>query len=181
MDLKEFTLDDLRHGLRDKLLKALAKNESQGLTPDQIRAKYPDDKAARTLLEQIRWPNGIVCPHCGNHDQKRLYQLTANADSEIREGLKKCEDCRNTFTVTVGSVIEGHHQPLDQWLQAIALVCLQGTTPATLASVLGIKASSQANDIYNKLKQGMGQSFGAYQGGIPEQDFYKVLKGVLKG
>ena len=131
-------------------------------------------------MEQARWPNGVVCPNCGNHDQKRIYDLTANPQAEIREGLKKCENCRKTFTVTVGTVIEGHHQPLSEWLAAILLVCLQGASPSQLEKELQINSPGQATELFNKLKSAIGEKAGTYQGQVPQQDFQLILKDILK-
>lgn len=41
---------------------------------------FNDEDEARTYLEMIRWPEGIVCPHCGNKDGH--YPLQPKADSK---------------------------------------------------------------------------------------------------
>ncbi|OGA45566.1 MAG: hypothetical protein A3G25_04830 [Betaproteobacteria bacterium RIFCSPLOWO2_12_FULL_63_13] len=79
---------------------------------------FQDDDKAREYLEAIRWPNGPVCPHCGvigGH-----YQLQGKAH---RVGVWKCKDCREQFTVTVGTVFERSHIPLHTWMQAVFLLC----------------------------------------------------------
>ncbi|TMJ45777.1 MAG: transposase, partial [Alphaproteobacteria bacterium] len=30
---------------------------------------FIDDRKAREALEAVRWPDGPLCPHCGNADQ----------------------------------------------------------------------------------------------------------------
>ena len=62
---------------------------------------FQDPDKAREYLEQLRWPNGPICPHCGSIDGH--YPLTGKA---TRPGLWKCHDCREQFTVTVGTVFE---------------------------------------------------------------------------
>ena len=32
---------------------------------------FTNEDAARAHLEATRWPDGPVCPHCGNSDQER--------------------------------------------------------------------------------------------------------------
>ncbi len=71
---------------------------------------------AREYLESIIWPNGAECPHCGSKNVTKL------AGESHREGLHQCNDCRNPFTVTVGSVMEDSHIPLKKWLMAFHLM-----------------------------------------------------------
>ena len=67
----------------------------------------------------ILWPEGPVCPHCGNCDDKQIGRLTGKSS---RPGLRKCYACRKTFTVRIGSIFEDSHFPLHLWLQAIQLI-----------------------------------------------------------
>lgn len=78
---------------------------------------FHDEKAAFAKLESIVWPNGPVCPHCSGMD--KVYELRGKS---ARLGLKKCGDCRKTFTVRVGTVFEGSHVPLHKWFQAAFLL-----------------------------------------------------------
>lgn len=85
---------------------------------DLLAPQFQDADKAREYLEALRWPDGIVCPHCGvkgNH-----YRLTGKAH---RPGVIKCADCRQQFTVTVGTVFESSRVPLNKWLLAVHLMC----------------------------------------------------------
>ena len=74
------------------------------------------EEKCRLYLEHVRWPNGqIVCPHCGSVSEKH-YRLTKDGKFE---GLYKCKDCRERFTVTVGTMFENSHVPLRKWFLAI--------------------------------------------------------------
>ena len=35
-------------------------------------AIFHDEDKARAHLEALRWPNGPVCPHCGNSEPKTI-------------------------------------------------------------------------------------------------------------
>lgn len=93
------------------------------------KAHFHDEEAAFARLEELLWPNGPVCPHCGNKD--RIYVLKGvrskpskkNPEGIIRHGLKKCGACRKQFTVRVGTVFESSHIPLHKWFQAAHLLC----------------------------------------------------------
>jgi transposase-like protein len=72
---------------------------------------FQDATKAREYLEAIRWPDGPICPHCGSVS-KGHYALSGKAH---RPGVYKCKDCREQFTVTVGTVFERSKVPLHQW------------------------------------------------------------------
>jgi transposase-like protein len=80
---------------------------------------YTDEDKAREHLERIQWPNGPICPHCGNADPERITKLKGKS---TRPGVYKCKDCRQPFSVTVGSVMERSHIPLTKWLLAMHLM-----------------------------------------------------------
>ena len=62
---------------------------------------YFGEIAARTYLREIRWADGIYCPHCGSYDDiKKLGGAAAE------KGLWHCRRCRKKFTVTVGTVFK---------------------------------------------------------------------------
>ena len=84
---------------------------------------FHDEAAALAKLEEIVWPKGPICPHCGNTE--RIYKLEGvkNKKGEVRPGLRKCGACRKQFTVRVGTVFESSHIPLHKWLQATYLLC----------------------------------------------------------
>ena len=97
------------------------------LTLMSIMERFSTEEAAREYFEQIRWPHGPRCPHCGNADQDRIYKVNANRAKKIRAGLYKCGECKSQFTVTVGTVCEGSHIKLNKWLIAFYMMCSSKT------------------------------------------------------
>lgn len=83
--------------------------------------RFNNDDAAREHLESIRWPNGPVCPHCGGTE--RNSKITAKTEKGARPGLYFCGDCREQFTVTVGTVFERSKVPMHKWVLATHLIC----------------------------------------------------------
>ena len=81
--------------------------------------RFTDPDKAREYLEAQRWPNGPHCPHCGNADAAKISALNGNAH---RDGLYQCGECREQFTVTVGSLMERSKIPLNKWLLAMHLI-----------------------------------------------------------
>jgi transposase-like protein len=79
---------------------------------------FHDEQAAMDRLEAILWPNGPVCPHCGNTE--KVYAIRGKS---ARPGLKTCGACRKQFTVKVGTLFEDSHVPMHKWWQAVHLLC----------------------------------------------------------
>jgi transposase-like protein len=76
-----------------------------------------DEDTAHVKLEELVWPNGPVCIHCGATD--RIGAVTGKG---ARAGLKFCCRCRKQFRATIGTVFEGSHVPLYKWFQACFLL-----------------------------------------------------------
>lgn len=80
---------------------------------------FQDADAARVHLEAQRWPHGPNCPHCGNANPERITKMEGKAH---RPGLYNCMECREQFTVTVGTVFERSKIALNKWLLATFLM-----------------------------------------------------------
>jgi transposase-like protein len=111
----------------------------------QLGKHFADPELARQMLEKMRWPNGVACPHCGGCDP---YTVTSKGTSTkkrtTRKGLYKCRACRKQFSVTVGTVFERSHIPMNVWLQAVYLLCSskKGISAHQLHRMLGITYKS---------------------------------------
>src|SRR6202048_5076134 len=66
-------------------------------------------------MEAIVWPQGPFCPRGGGFD--RITPVKGG-----RPGLRRCGPCKREFTVTVGTVFERSHVPLNKWFQAAHLM-----------------------------------------------------------
>jgi len=76
------------------------------------------EEAAFAYVEAALWPDGPVCPHCG--EAERVGRLKGKT---TRAGLCKCYACKKPFTVRMGTIFESSHLPLHLWLQIIHLMC----------------------------------------------------------
>jgi transposase-like protein len=85
---------------------------------------FSDEDKAREFLEKLRWPDGVVCPHCGLVGEAyKLEPKPSKKDTHVRKGVWKCGGCREQFSVTVGTIFEDSHIPLSKWLLAYHLLC----------------------------------------------------------
>lgn len=145
---------------------------------------FHDETKAREHLEAIRWPNGPVCPHCGSVEQH--YQLEGKAH---RPGLWKCKDCREQFSVTVGTVFERSKVPLTKWLAATYLMCCskKGISSKQIERMLGVTYKT-AWFMTHRIREAMkdtstDQLGGAGTSGIVEADetYFGKTEGQGKG
>lgn len=130
------------------------------MNTDLTNPIFTDETKAREYLENLRWPNGPVCPHCGESEK------TTKLEGEShRPGLYQCNGCRQPFTVTVGTVIQDSHIPLNKWMLAFHLMTSskKGISAHQLHRVLGITYKSAwfvGHRIREALKPGNGNMLG---------------------
>jgi transposase-like protein len=77
--------------------------------------RRPDEleERCRLYVQQLRWPGGVECPRCDEHD--RLLRL----DSRDKW---HCYSCRYQFSVTAGTLFHSSHLPLWKWFVSVQLM-----------------------------------------------------------
>ena len=100
---------------------------------------YSNAELAREHLETLHWPNGPVCPRCGETDR-----VKRAGGQSTRPGVVQCAPCRRAFTVTVGTVMEDSKIPLNKWLLAFRLMAgsKKGISAHQLHRSLGVTYKS---------------------------------------
>ena len=111
---------------------------------------FHDDIKAREWLEAQIWPDGPTCPHCGSCEPTEL------KGKAHRPGLYQCNDCRQQFTVTVGTLFERSKIPLSKWLMATYLLSAskKGMSTRQLSRMLGVSVKSTWFMIH-RIREGM--------------------------
>lgn len=109
------------------------------------------ENEARAHIEKIRWPNGPFCPHCASVNVYRMEGKT------IRAGLLACRDCRGHFTVTVGTVMEDSHLPLETWVRAFHFMATskKGMSALQLQRNLGLGSYRTAWHLAHRIREAM--------------------------
>ncbi len=118
---------------------------------DLVQAGKLTESEARDYFESIRWPNGPVCPHCDSNNCTRIESESARA------GLIQCNDCREQFTVTVNSILEDTHIPLQKWVMAFHLLCSskKGISALQLQRQLGLGSYRTAWHMAHRIRHAM--------------------------
>lgn len=109
-----------------------------------------DEAAAQQALADLRWPDGnVTCPLC--EGGKKVYEVAyVRRDArtgEVKPSVRKqwkCGACRKKFSVTSGSIFEGAHIRVGQWIYAIFQTCSskKGVSANQLSRELGISYKS---------------------------------------
>lgn len=122
---------------------------------------FHNEEAAYAHIEARIWPNGPVCPKCGEIDRAGKLQ-----GASTRIGTWKCYGCRKPFTVKVGTIFESSHIPLRIWLQAIFLIAAskKGISANQLHRTLGITLKS-AWFLGHRIREAMRDDVGGLLGG----------------
>ena len=126
------------------------------MTCDLTDKIFTDEIAARVHFEQLRWPDGPVCPHCGVVDE-----ATELKGKSTRPGLYKCRACQKPFTATMGTLYERSHIPLHRWLLATHLMSAskKGMSAHQLWRMLGFGSYRTAWFMAHRIREGMRELF----------------------
>ena len=112
----------------------------------ELEQRFGTDQACREYLYQLRWPNGFICPHCGE-----TAAWPASRDRFV------CRSCRHQTSVTAGTIFENTRKPLTLWFRAIWYVTSQksGASATNLQQILGLRSYQTAWTWLHKLRRAM--------------------------
>jgi transposase-like protein len=96
----------------------------------ELMKALPDEQAAVDHFTAIRWRNGAFCPYCGS---ARVYHFSDKRNH-------KCGDCRQRFSIKVGTVFEDSKLGLRLWMLAVWYISShkKGIASTQLAKDLGV-------------------------------------------
>ncbi len=71
-----------------------------------------DEAKCYAVVRELRWPDGVKCPHCGSGEiKKRGFH-----NQQTQRQRYECQACDRQFDDLTGTIFEGHHQPLRVWV-----------------------------------------------------------------
>lgn len=110
----------------------------------EFERRFHSEEACLEYLVQLRWPNGAVCPHCGN---TKLWQIRA---------ILECAACSRQTRIMAGTIFQDTHLPLRTWFRAIWWIVTQkhGASALGLKRVLGLSYRSAWN-LLHKIRRAM--------------------------
>jgi len=128
----------------------------------EMMETFSDEQVCIDHLRSIRWKNGAYCPHCGG---TTIYHF-----SDRR--THKCGDCRQRFSIKVGTIFEDTKLPLRKWFIAIWMVTshTKGIASTQLAKDLKITQKSAWFVLHRLRHAAHTKSFNKPLDGIVEAD-----------
>jgi transposase-like protein len=147
-----------------------------------VTARFATEEKCLDYLEQMRWPNGVCCVHCGVMNVSKITREKAgkNKRARIYQCLEK--ECGKQFSATSGTIFNDTHLPLTKWFLAIAMICeaKKGMSAKQLERHLGVNYRT-AWHLCHRIREAM-QDGGDLLTGIVETDeTYLTPKKPRKG
>ena len=104
---------------------------AKGRSLSQFQETFPDEGSCAAFLSDRRWPEGFVCPGCG---EQRAAALKSRAYTY------ECLDCGRQTSATAGTVMHRSKLPLTTWFWAAHLMATHsnGMSARQLEDQLGV-------------------------------------------
>lgn len=104
---------------------------ARGRSLAEFQQEFPNDESCAAFLIERRWPDGFVCPGCG---ERRAALL------KTRARLYECLDCGRQTSVTAGTIMHRSKLPLTSWFWAAHLMTTHsnGMSARQLADQLSV-------------------------------------------
>lgn len=108
---------------------------------------FADEESCLSYLEQLRWPEGFVCPRC----------VARHPPYRSSRGRLMCPACRHQCTVTAGTLFDKTRTPLRTWLAAAWYVTNQkyGVSALGLQRALGLGSYQTAWAMLHRFRRAM--------------------------
>ena len=109
----------------------------------EFRSWFSTDADCLDYLEWLRWPDGFVCPGCGNPGGWAL-----------GDGRFRCVTCRSCTSTTAGTIFDRTRTPLTVWFMACWLFATQkdGLSAQSLQRELEIGSYQTAWAMLHRLR-----------------------------
>jgi transposase-like protein len=126
------------------------------MTEREFETRFPigDDDACAAYLKARRWPQGVVCPRCGNPG---VYDL------HTRKWHWQCTQCAPggstgyRFSVIAGTIFENTNKPLRDWFKVVHLMTTskKGISALQIQRQLGFGSYGTAHSMCHKIRAAM--------------------------
>lgn len=116
------------------------------MTISGFNQRFSTEEQCREYLYKLRFPDGFVCPKCGNVKAWAVGRL-----------LFECSSCGRQTSVIAGTIFQDTRKPLKDWFAAIWWVTTQkyGANAKGLQQVLGLKSYQTAWTWLHKIRKAM--------------------------
>jgi transposase-like protein len=108
-----------------------------------------DEAKCYEMVRELRWPQGVHCPHCGFH-----WVIKRGFHNRARHRQRYiCKSCEGQFDDLTHTVLAGHHQPVQIWVLCLYLMGLN-LSNRQIAAELELN-KDDVQDMTRHLRQGI--------------------------
>lgn len=113
----------------------------------EFQRQFASEAACEDYLAQCRWPDGFVCPRCGD---RRAYPIAGSR-------RRQCAGCRYQVSLTSGTILHNTKTPLNAWCWAayLAVTDKRGLSALLFQRQLGLRRYETAWMVLHKLRRAM--------------------------
>jgi hypothetical protein len=129
----------------------------------EFQKAFGSEEACLEHLQQMKWPDGFVCPRCG-HDKAWMIRTRKVMD---------CKKCRGKTSVTAGTIFHKTRTSLLKWYWLIYRMATDkvGTSVAEMQRILDIRDYKTAWLMAHKVRKAMSDRDARYKlAGLVEMD-----------
>jgi transposase-like protein len=136
---------------------------------NQLLEKFDTEEACKAYLVDKRWPNGVVCPKCGN---PKPFALKTRPFHWV---CKKCSRNGYRFSVTTKTVFENTKYSLRDWFKVIFLMsqAKKGMSALQIQRTLGMGSYETAWYMCHRIRAAMkNTTWGLLMGEVEVDETY---------
>ena len=135
------------------------------MTVAQFEATFPHEEACIAYLVARRWPNGVVCPRCGN---PKVYALKSGHHWQCTQ----CADDGYRFSHIAGTIFENTNKPLRDWFRVthMMLTSKKGMSALQIHRTMGFGSYKTAWYMCHRIRTALVENDMDKLGGIVEVD-----------
>lgn len=113
----------------------------------EFQSMFATEEACQKYLAECRWPDGFICPRCGNRSS---YEI-------VKARRWQCTGCRYPVSLTAGTILHNTKTPLTVWFWAAYLMTTdkRGISALLLLRQLGLRRYETAWMMLHKLRHAM--------------------------
>lgn len=132
-----------------------------GTTVTALADRLRTEADAWEFLEELRWPDGVVCPTCHGTDVYLIVPKNGTSRRTVSGSMSQrrtwnCRPCRRQFSATTGTMMHGTRVPIRTWVMCIFEMCASknGVAAAEIERKYGV-CSRTAWFLMHRIREAM--------------------------
>jgi ribosomal protein L37AE/L43A len=121
------------------------------MTEAEFEDRFTDEAACAAYLVARRWPDGVVCPRCGN---PKVFPVGSMAFKWQCYQCEKVKGAGYRFSHIAGTIFENTNKPLRQWFKVVHLMLCskKGISSLQIQRQMGFGSYETALNMTHKIR-----------------------------